>query len=669
MHPPPTEASEMAEALIRQNRLTPYQIRCILEGQGDGLVFDEYIIVDKLGEGGMGIVYKAQHRRMKRYVAIKAIAPRVMESPHAKLRFHREVEAAARLDHQNIVRAYDAREVGGNLYLVLEYVKGRDLADLIRLQGPLSCAQGIDFILQAARGLDYSHRMGIIHRDIKPSNLLVDEHGILKILDLGLARIDRLQPENQKSSQRALTATGQIMGTADYMAPEQAANVRNASARSDIYGLGCTLYQLLSGRPPYGGETSVEKFLAHANDPIPSLRDVRSEVPEELDAALQRLLAKRPEDRFQSMQELIELLEDLQNQPVLQTVRNEGYPTRVFSNMETAQSLDSAAESVLAGLAARRMEPSAHSIESANYSIAESETINVGKPKSWGILVGVLCIIAAIVAFTNFNRSGDGQADRPQSNNGQTAIAESERENVEGSPVKLGAFSNASGKLAAEPPNLPLAERVREVKGIWRESGGQIAVEFSNLGPSGEFDRALLPEIVATAGLRRLVFRSARNLLAEDIDSLSAASSLEELVLWSCGLTDGHVKEISRFPNLRLLSLRGNQLTDAALGHLRGSRHLETLDLSLNGGLTPKGLQALFELELLQLVILDYQTYSKDEEGFLAFLQRLNEVPGTTLEVQLSILRQGQSPIRLSPPYPSSIEELRKFCTLDGTPN
>ncbi len=274
----------------------------------DAREFDEYLLLGKLGEGGMGVVYKAQHRRMHRLVAIKMLSPKTMKSPEAIQRFYREVEAAAKLTHPNIVAAFDAREYQGTHYLVMEYVEGQDLAKLVKQHGPLPVEKAVDYALQTARGLQYSHGEGVVHRDIKPGNLLLDKKGTVKILDMGLARLEVAAARDDSGGER-LTQSGQVMGTCEYMAPEQALDTHTADARSDIYSLGCTLYRLLIGQPPYQGDTLMKVLLAHRELPIPSLRRVRPEVPEQLDTVFQKMMAKEPKDRYQSMGEVIVELE------------------------------------------------------------------------------------------------------------------------------------------------------------------------------------------------------------------------------------------------------------------------------------------------------------------------------------------------------------------------
>jgi serine/threonine protein kinase/formylglycine-generating enzyme required for sulfatase activity len=286
-----------------------------------GTVLGDYMIEGALGEGGMGQVYKAVHQRMNRVVAVKIVSPKAVGSPEAVARFRREIEVVARLAHPNVATAFDAREHDGTHYLVLEYVSGRDLAQVVKREGPLEARRAAGYILQAARGLAHAHRLGVIHRDVKPANLMLDDTGTIKVLDLGLARLggDESAPEATTTladttvAARDLTVAGTVMGTYSFMAPEQAANPHAADARADIYSLGCTLYFLLVGKPPRdgrlgGARTRVE---LDASGRAPSVRDAGVAAPPALDSVMRRMMANRPSDRFASMEQVVRVLEPI----------------------------------------------------------------------------------------------------------------------------------------------------------------------------------------------------------------------------------------------------------------------------------------------------------------------------------------------------------------------
>jgi molecular chaperone DnaK len=271
-----------------------------------GQVIGEYVILEQIGAGGGGQVFKAEHRRMERIVALK-ILPRT--TPLAVKRFHHEVKAAAKLIHPHIVTAFDAGEYDGIPYLVMEYVEGKSLTRVVEENGPLQVDTACDFIVQAGRGLAYAHSRSIVHRDIKPSNLMLDKDGVIKILDMGLARQAAVSRDSPTDTSGGLTQAGMVVGTVNYMSPEQIRDAHTVDHRTDIYSLGCTFYYLLTGQTVYSGDM-IAVLVAHAQRPIPPLRDFREDVPDRLDAVYQRMLAKRVADRYQQITEVIADLEE-----------------------------------------------------------------------------------------------------------------------------------------------------------------------------------------------------------------------------------------------------------------------------------------------------------------------------------------------------------------------
>lgn len=301
------DIKEFARELVRQKKLTGFQARAFYHGAAAQLVIGSYVILDRIGSGGMGQVYKAEHRRMRRVVALKLI--NAVRAQEAVRRFQREVEAAAKLDHPNIVTAFDADVVNGTHYLAMEYVDGFDLATVVKEFGRVPLRLAVDWMLQAARGLEYAHGRGVIHRDIKPANLLLDELGALKILDMGLARLDDSPGAIEETAFGPLTRMGEIIGTIDFMSPEQAEDTRQAGPSSDIYSLGCTFYYLATGQVLYPVDTVMRKLLAHRDQPIPSLTQLRGEVPRWVDDLFGKMVAKKPEKRFPRMTDLIQAWE------------------------------------------------------------------------------------------------------------------------------------------------------------------------------------------------------------------------------------------------------------------------------------------------------------------------------------------------------------------------
>jgi WD40 repeat protein len=267
-----------------------------------------YRVVRLLGRGGMGAVYLAEHRRMGRLVALKIINPELLNHSGALMRFQQEVKTAAKLDHANIVAAFDADQAGNSHFLVMEYVEGQNLSDYLAENGPLPVAYACDIIRQAALGLQHAHERGMVHRDIKPHNLMLTPPGQVKVLDFGLARFATEAASPTKVEQGAtdshLTGAGAVMGTADYIAPEQARDAHLADGRSDVYSLGCTLYHLLSGQPPFPTGTTREKLQLHSTNFPLWLCDVRPEIPEGLARVVAKMMAKKPEDRFHTAVEV-----------------------------------------------------------------------------------------------------------------------------------------------------------------------------------------------------------------------------------------------------------------------------------------------------------------------------------------------------------------------------
>ena len=299
----------VARALVRAGKLTPYQAGALSQGKARGLVIGNYFILDKLGAGGMGVVFKARHRRLGRVVALKILPPSLARDANLLSRFRREVDVAARLSHPNIVSVLDADQDRGVQFMTMEFVEGNDLDRLVREGGVLPVDQALDCVIQAARGLEAAHAQGVVHRDIKPGNLMLNASGQVRVLDLGLARLVEASNPFGETASGPLTKSGTYMGTVDFMAPEQGIDSRRVDHRADIYSLGCTLCYLLTGRAPFDGATVLARLMAHQDRPPSSLLAARPDVPTAVDSVYQKMMAKKPADRPASMTEVVEVLE------------------------------------------------------------------------------------------------------------------------------------------------------------------------------------------------------------------------------------------------------------------------------------------------------------------------------------------------------------------------
>jgi len=418
----PRKPQNLARELHKAGRLTKYQAAQVFQGKTKGLVLGDYVIQDEIGAGGMGQVFKAWRRDMERNVALKILPARAMGSPEAVERFRREVKAAARLEHPNIVTAYDTGEAEGVHFLVMQYIDGKDLAHVVAERGPLPVDEAVDCVTQAARGLESAHKRGVIHRDIKPGNLLLDQEGTVRVLDMGLARIDESASPYAPTAPEALTESGQVMGTYDYMAPEQAEDTHAADHRADVYSLGCTLFRLLTDRKPYQADTPIKTLLAHLQAPIPSLCELRGEVSPELEAVVQKMLAKAPAQRQQSMGEVIVELEGCIRSSVSEppTPPPVGQPATASSS-----SSDSALKAFLrrlsGGTVAAQTKPTLAVEETAQLQRGEETSVLAGRKAAsaaprknrlpWlGIAGGlVAAVLILAVSFALLGRGGSDQ--------------------------------------------------------------------------------------------------------------------------------------------------------------------------------------------------------------------------------------------------------------------
>ena len=295
----PTSADTIADFLVSENLITTWHRDKLLNRKYKGFFLGKYKLLGHIGAGGMSSVYLAEHTLMRRLRAIKVLPRNRVDDSSYLERFHREAQATAVLDHPNIVRAYDVDNQGQTHYLVMEYVPGRDLMTIVKEDGPLDYLLAAKYIYQSALGLQHAHDAAMVHRDVKPANLLVDESDSIKILDMGLALMDEDQSELAGLTDKH---NEKVLGTADYLAPEQALNSHNIDGRADIYGLGCTLYYVLTGHPPFPEGTLAQRIAQHQSKLPPDIRMDRPDLPEALGSICFKMMQKNPDHRYQTAQ-------------------------------------------------------------------------------------------------------------------------------------------------------------------------------------------------------------------------------------------------------------------------------------------------------------------------------------------------------------------------------
>jgi len=323
-----TAPRALARELMDRDWLTPYQLNQLFQGRGPDLILGSYVLVERLGEGAMGQVFKAKHQRMRRFVALKLIREDLLSQAHAVERFYQEIQAASQLSHANIIHPYDAGPIGRTHFFAMEYVRGIDLQRLVEQSGPLPMDMACAFIHQTCLGLQHAFEKGLLHRDLKPTNLSVTKrsysgeyksggsswpaslstfNSLLKIRNLGLTFMQ--PPAEDWSSPGTNVPLRMARGTPDYLAPERARQNPSLDVRSDLYSLGCTFYFMLTGQVPFPGGTLAEKLRRHESEEPAAIDLMRKDVAAEVIDMVRKLMAKNPGDRYQAPVEVAAALE------------------------------------------------------------------------------------------------------------------------------------------------------------------------------------------------------------------------------------------------------------------------------------------------------------------------------------------------------------------------
>lgn len=575
-----SDAVSVARDLIQREWLTEWQARQLLAGKSK-LYLGKYKLMDVLGQGGMGAVLKAESTTLRRTVALKVMATDLHDDGIARARFEREIAFSASLDHPNIVRAIDADQIGKRFFLVMEYFAGKDLKAVVKERGQVSVEFACECIRQTALGLQHAFEQGIVHRDIKPSNLLVTKdpktgHPLIKILDLGLARVSN-QAEvgadgraDFEAANGDVTRTGQIMGSPDYMSPEQAMSSNSVDIRADIYALGVTLFQLLCNELPYTGENVMEKLLERINKDAPPVSTYRSEIPPVLVHIVAKMLHRDPAQRFQTPVEVAAVLEAFAADPQSLEVQPEPEPTPPLAGLDLP-TLDSQADETLNIFVG---DLNSEAIVVHEPAVTSRPVIRRRKKSAMPLVVSVGTVFALIGIGLFALSQGEGLPDKKSS----TKSASSKKKGAT-KPDKdddSGDQQTTSRDIAALPPPPSFLSTGDPLTDWARAAARELRVK-TDAGESVVKSSAPLPP--GTFTIVGVDLTGVQIFTADDLRTLVSGKSIRHLNVSGSRLKDFQLRQIARLKELRFLDIGNTMVTGEGLEPLSRCKDLTTLQL------------------------------------------------------------------------------------------
>lgn len=644
-----TDARRLATRLVEQDLLTEYQAKVILERGDSPLLLDRYVILDSIGAGGMGIVFKALQVSLDRIVAVKVLPQHFVDSKDKVERFKREMRSVAKLSHPNVVQAYDAHESNGVYFFAMEYVPGMDLAEAVRQNGVFPPDQAIDICAQVAKGLASAHEQNIVHRDVKPSNVLLSSKGVAKVLDLGLARTRELA---QGTVNNDLTRDGLAMGTMAYMSPEQAFDAHEADFHSDIYSLGCTLYFLIHGRPIFDDANAVRTIVSHREAAPPKLSKGRNDVPPKLESLYQRMVAKRPEDRPSSMaavhNELSELLKS-------RTLRPGAAPppkrrTPASKSVPLAASSASPSSPRPASTATPPSAPRSSTTAKATPATATSAPFSGPSPNSSNSLwKWIAAALAMALMLTTGLIVGSRMLWQDRTADGQPSLV---------TPTED----------AQRHGNDPETRRIRRIAGKFLSSDANFLVVFKD---GVEYEVLVLEELppppyqiveagVGVGGFDALTFAyelpdleilhidgtdEDGNLLGTrpDLSGLDKATQLIDLQIFGCVLTPVALEHIGSTDNIESLSFMACTLPETDLAPLTRLTALNSLDLD-ETNLSDQQIPTIVQIANLSYLDVSYTELTADGVANVSSMEQLTDLFLLGLPVNSATAQLSQMP-------------------------
>ena len=581
-----TDAIGVARELIVREWLTEWQARQLLAGKSK-LYLGKYKLMDVRGQGGMGAVLKAESTILRRQVALKVMATNLHDDGVARARFEREIAFSASLNHPNIVRAIDADQIGNRFFLVMEYFAGRDLKALVKEQGQVSVEFACECIRQAALGLQHAFEQGIVHRDIKPSNLLVTKdpktgRPVIKILDLGLARVAHhaeLGADGRADFEAAdggVTRSGQIMGSPDYMSPEQAISSSTVDIRSDIYGLGVTLFQLLCNELPYAGDNVMEKLLERINKDAPPVSVYRPEISPVLVHIVARMLHRDPAQRFQTPVEVAAVLESFAAEP--NSLEGQLAAEPASPPVLDLPTLDAQADETLNIFVG---DLNSEAVVTTNpASSSRPRNLNRRKKSIWPLTISLGTALTVVVAVLFALSQGSGPPEKKSPDrkpSTSSSLATSGDKNVSGVVEDATSlYGLPTREIVALPPPKGFLNGEESLTEWARRVAREVHVETS----SGEFvvrKRDPLPP--AGFALVGINLSGVQVLSSEDLQLLTTGKSLRHLNFSGGRLKDSQLRQLARLRELQFLDISSTLVTDEGLAALTRCDRLTTLRL------------------------------------------------------------------------------------------
>jgi len=608
------DAVGVAKELILREWLTEWQARQLLAGKSK-LFLGRYKLMDVLGQGGMGAVLKAESTTLRRLVALKVMASNLNDDDIARARFEREIAFSASLNHPNIVRAIDADQIGDRVFLVMEYFEGRDLKAVAKEQGQVSIEFACECIRQAALGLQHAFEQGIVHRDIKPSNLLVTKDPktngpVIKVLDLGLARasdqaeLSTAGGNDFGQTDGDVTRSGQIMGSPDYMSPEQAISSSKVDIRSDIYGLGVTLFQLLCNELPYQGENVMEKLLERINKDAPPVSTFRPEIPPVLVHIVSRMLHRDPAQRFQTPAEVAAVLQTFVTDPESLEIQPEPASEPVVDLPPLDSQADETLNLFMADLDSQAAAAPGAVVTSGPVVTSRPVVVHRRKKSVWPLAITIGIAMALIVAVLFVISQGlsapeKKSSDKPAKKKGTgepnskvvdrgSGGGEDDRDDSKGS-------EHSASEVVTSPPGNEFSGPEGALVEWARRAAQAIRIETSS-GESVVKSAEPLPR--TSYSLIGIDLSGVQVLNAEALQMVVSGKSIRYLDLSGGRLRDFQLRQVARMKELRHLDIGNTTVTDEGLDVLGKCRKLTTLRLRYDS-IGDAGVSSLTELESL----------------------------------------------------------------------